>query len=717
MQLISLLSVSSIPAALMQMGFMVALMVLMTSITAGFQAIFISWSESFFQKFAGYRDTGEKLVDLDGNAITGKTSVSDDILLDLLNNNILRWMFLALIIASVLILLFVTIIKIIRTEMVFDEKNGNSKAQIYKDAFKALAMFIAVPVICFLGIFLANLLLGAIYKLLAQGRAMTEYIGTDVTDIDTAYKSQIDNINKTVASFVDGKNVPIFDALQSTAWEISWRFSTTLAGVGIILSPLILPFMATLLYAPALKVIFGAVTGVIMRIYEIIILFLIAPPFVGIMPLDSGAAFKKWKDKFIGSVLGMYGIVISFMLVTMLMQILLQNQVFSSIAETSDSDSFLGRAILRYVIVMSALFSLKNVSKMVSGFVGGEDIVDKGSALTDHLGGAAKKTGGFMRGTATRGVLMAGGAMKARGVARKQTISQLKSSGMDSNEAKNATKYMFRRETSSKEAAQGKASRGDVARGKIKQALNSGENAQARKLGLERSRGAAEASERGMYNAREELFKAEVEFEAINNNPNSSNDDKLVAKTNVVNKGAAYNTAKARADKAKKDFDKNQEVEDKITETIAINKAVTKKTGVKVFIEAANELIFDKALGKDSWKSFTSIEKGAKEKGEAAVEKARNETTLAAEKALKDLRENSEKIVVDAGKTTQDVDIKGTIETAVKTSFKSVVTNKEQAASAGRKQAESAAAEAKKQAAEIEKRLKELQDKSDNNKN
>lgn len=100
----------------------------------------------------------------DGQLINGSESsntVTGDIVEVIIRSDIVRNLFISLLVLGVILLLIVTFVGVWKTEWDFG-KDGNSKTKIINASLKALFNFIAVPVIAFFGIFVGNALLRAI---------------------------------------------------------------------------------------------------------------------------------------------------------------------------------------------------------------------------------------------------------------------------------------------------------------------------------------------------------------------------------------------------------------------------------------------------------------------------------------------------------------------------------------------------------------------------
>lgn len=119
----------------------------------------------------GYDTTGSDFSVIEHDVINNSQQ-EGDILLKLFSSNAVVEALIAMTLFAVALLLIVTIIQIIRVEYT-TEGSKNSKGTIIGKALKSLAMFILVPVVCFLGVFVSNKLLAAVDSATAQSGSST----------------------------------------------------------------------------------------------------------------------------------------------------------------------------------------------------------------------------------------------------------------------------------------------------------------------------------------------------------------------------------------------------------------------------------------------------------------------------------------------------------------------------------------------------------------
>ena len=98
------------------------------------------------------------------------------------------------------------------------------------------------------------------------------------------------------------------------------------------------------------------------RIFNMIFLYLIAPPFIGVMPLDEGGKFKQWTTAFVVQCFGVFGTVIA-------MRVLL---IFIPIISSSDLvlfDNSLLNQVGKFVLILGGMATAKRASGVITGIL------------------------------------------------------------------------------------------------------------------------------------------------------------------------------------------------------------------------------------------------------------------------------------------------------------------------------------------------------------
>ena len=136
----------------------------------------------------------------------------------------------------------------------------------------------------------------------------------------------------------------------------------------------------------ACTVIFGSIVfGLIARMIRLMALFFVYPPLVGMGPLDNNKAIKEWQKQFLKDVLIGYGAVVGLNLSFLIMD------EFAKI-------NFFKYAILNnlmdIVLILVVLSVIKDLIKVLSGFIGGEDAAGSGSDMGKDLKALGSSAGG-----------------------------------------------------------------------------------------------------------------------------------------------------------------------------------------------------------------------------------------------------------------------------------------------------------------------------------
>lgn len=100
----------------------------------------------------------------------------------------------------------------------------------------------------------------------------------------------------------------------------------------------------------------------IARIFNMIFLYLIAPPFIGVMPLDDGGKFKQWMTAFIVQCFGVFGTLVA-------MRVLL---IFIPIIASSDLvlfDTVILDQIAKMVLILGGMSTAKRASGVITGIL------------------------------------------------------------------------------------------------------------------------------------------------------------------------------------------------------------------------------------------------------------------------------------------------------------------------------------------------------------
>ncbi|MCQ2552571.1 MAG: hypothetical protein MJ148_04430 [Clostridia bacterium] len=130
------------------------------------------------------------------------------------------------------------------------------------------------------------------------------------------------------------------------------------------------------------------------RIFNIMILYITAPGFIAVMPLDDGGKFKQWTTAFIIQSLSIFGSVVAVRLLIMFIPIVLSTDLVLF------EESF-PNAVAKLAFVIGICVTSEKASGMISGI------------LADNAGYQSIMAGDVGGGLVSKGMSLAGGALKA----------------------------------------------------------------------------------------------------------------------------------------------------------------------------------------------------------------------------------------------------------------------------------------------------------------
>lgn len=424
-------------------------------------------------------------------------------------NAILSNIFWALIILGLIMLIITTFIAVLRSEYAATDAKSASKGKIVGKAFKAIASFAIVPIVCFFGIYLSNIILQAL-DTITSGTSASQ-LGTTYTEGGTTYtisnlfqqyttvngqKTYIaynfygDNAGETVdaeGEATDGTSTPttstpisglIFKASAYKANRIrnnktfqnhlnspgvgagvfnqygtkysdaanlldecyanaySLKTAANLQSNADFEADFLYPFggRSSFIgnYPPesfktfdknnvqqvwyyydlwsfnfvicigslviAAKLLIYLCFGLMKRIFELVVLFLIAAPISSLMPLDDGAALKKWREKFTSKVIAAYGPIVGLNLFFVILPFVTEIQFFNI--------PFVDE-IVNVFFVIVGLIMVKDLCGTISELIGGDDAMKAGEGMASEVGSTLGKIGqvaAFPAGMAIKGV-------------------------------------------------------------------------------------------------------------------------------------------------------------------------------------------------------------------------------------------------------------------------------------------------------------------------
>lgn len=261
-----------------------------------------------------------------------------------------------------------------------------------------------------------------------DGAARTEEVAYM---IDFAFANNLTLKNRGTASVLMGESwtlISSFSFFQSAVWYLGtisfssfskfnvglvwyyynlWGFNFFIGFVGLGIS---------------MTLLINIVFGLIVRLINVIALFLIYPMVVGIAPLDNTKAQGSWRQEFVGNILMCYGAVVGMNLCFMILPFLQTISFFNS--RVPD-------LIFNFIILIAALLSVKRIITVFSQLIGGKDANMEGAETKEEskkiaFAGAEKGMKMAGMGVKVASAVMSGGATLAAEAAKAAAKKKLK---------------------------------------------------------------------------------------------------------------------------------------------------------------------------------------------------------------------------------------------------------------------------------------------------
>ncbi len=298
----------------------------------------------------------------------------------------LRTAFLVISLMGMSIALMLAIFSTMRSVLDLDFENKRPVSRVLSSLFRAFLQMLTVEVVVYFLIRLASLILKGVNSavgLIGGGSGNTSIARMIfvVSSMNACSSDKNLNLNGTKAASV-GINDPV-----RSKFYLSSGLSYTDADVveqyfnlgkfdyviGFALCIFLLVVMAMCM------VIF------VQRIFDLLMLFLVSPFFVGMIPLDDGERFGRWRELFIGKCFSGFGIVIGMKLYLMICPVIMGSSVTFSNSTEMD---YLTKMVFLLGGAWAVLKSGSLVTSLLSSQAGSSEdqVINSGSMV---LGGMA----------------------------------------------------------------------------------------------------------------------------------------------------------------------------------------------------------------------------------------------------------------------------------------------------------------------------------------
>ncbi len=336
---------------------------------------------------------------------SGNSGEADDtgLVFYLLNNSLVRNMIVSISLLALFLLIIFTVMAFIKNAYAAKQKGWK---EIVGNAIKGFGNFILLPVLCLLGVWLANILLQAINGATSSGGTVQmsrklfiacaynanqfrngrsdaddweklkeraeryTVIGTN-EKYDASYIKEgmtTEELANAVDDIYSTTNIGIWNQIEVGWYYQVWQINYLVLIVG---GGFMLIALGTMAY------------GMIKRIFILIILYIVSPGVCALYPLDEGAAVKSWSGEVKKNVLSAHGAVAAINIFMSIMPLIDQIQiagVVGGVAVIGD--------LTQIFILIVGLMCVSEFTTLLSNFIGGSDAF---ASSKGQLSNAGKK--------------------------------------------------------------------------------------------------------------------------------------------------------------------------------------------------------------------------------------------------------------------------------------------------------------------------------------
>lgn len=401
--------------------------------------------EDLFRKFAG--------IDTNVTSATGE-KIEGDLVLYFVNSSVVQEIFMAILILSLFLLIIFTIFAIVKNQY-SDKQEPVSK--FINGSFKALLMYLLVPIATVVCLLVGNIVLQAI-------DGATKGSANAATASDMLFLSATYNANKLrngtsaekkkdIQDMIKNHNLPEQVKLEiekQCQVDLDSDFNAGLVDFDLMANIIDDAFIAGVLagdtdaenaksdkwnfyvvdsYYNSMRISYiiiwvggafliwaiGKITwGMIARLFKMVLYFAISPAVMATFPIDGGKALGAWRGEMVKNGTSAY---CAIGVLNILYSIL---PFFNNIDMFGDSSRGVGitTLIVRLFIYIIAFSSAKDLIGAVSGWFGTGNALADGISASGQVKAGLQKPGKMLTGAATKGVGYFAGIKSGIGAAR-----------------------------------------------------------------------------------------------------------------------------------------------------------------------------------------------------------------------------------------------------------------------------------------------------------
>ena len=290
---------------------------------------------------------------------------------------------------------------------------------VIRQTFKACFTFAIIPLACIFAVKLAGVVICTIQVYMpnnidgSNNESALTYVsevisGDGTTPMRGTKQSQIERAIAAARSATPGATTTMADliffmsvknALRNPAnasyYASGQHFQNTLTAMQDIDLDKVEWLYAYVEVIMVLFILILLIVQCIVRIFMILILFVVSPYYVALIPLDDGAKFKRWKEMFVAFVIGIFGPIITMKTYLVILPYVVNgdNIDFGFSAATMELFKLFFIAAGAYAVFKSQNLMLEIINPEVAMFLGQPAQMVKSKIIGTVTGGATKAVG------------------------------------------------------------------------------------------------------------------------------------------------------------------------------------------------------------------------------------------------------------------------------------------------------------------------------------
>ncbi|MDR1439655.1 MAG: hypothetical protein LBJ10_06470 [Clostridiales bacterium] len=309
----------------------------------------------------------------------GGTTISVSLLEALFSQSVIGNAFFGISIAAVALAFIAAIYATIRSTLDFDMENRRPVGQVMKAFFKSGLTFLLVPLLVLFMINLSAVILRTFDTAMGgTGGSMGRTIFL-VSTLDAG------KVNIASPSFDDALRQPYWTGAKDYTNIVVVKQNFDLTKIDYFTA-----FAASIF---VLIVMAMCIIIFVQRIFEILLLYIVAPFFVAAMPIDDGERFGKWREAFIGKVFSGFGAAIAMRLYLMVIPVIMTSGfAFGSATGTMDY-------VIKLLFVLGGAWAVYKSSSMLTSllsFQAAQSEASAGAMVAGAAGSVAAAGGGMV---------------------------------------------------------------------------------------------------------------------------------------------------------------------------------------------------------------------------------------------------------------------------------------------------------------------------------